>query len=310
MYAMVDYELLNRTPQYEEIVKRPGRSKYLQLQKQRFNPEPQPEYPDELKPMDVLGVDYVYGRSESTGGSLWVVGKHPDLFNYFMPEKWRYKQVNLSQRRQTYYVQSKDRIHLVWQVSRLGELASETAENTAQYEEMVRFGYNSPFEEFAYAQELRKRGMLTTYPRAIYRTGQEVQLPNCVVDESRFEHLKKLTTPDGQPLLRLDRDYILIWGYWRGLEDDQAPDETGYWTPIDVEQAAAKGLISQAFVAELVERQRRRLREAGYEDLTLRGSHILLSYIPEGPIKLDADGQVELRQCNFEMIRPVKPSYE
>jgi hypothetical protein len=30
-----------------------------------------------------MGVDYIYGRAESTGGILWVVGKDPDLFNYF-----------------------------------------------------------------------------------------------------------------------------------------------------------------------------------------------------------------------------------
>jgi hypothetical protein len=305
LYAMVDYELLNRTPEYEEHVKRPGRSKYLQLQKQRFKPEGRVEWPPGLSQTDVLGVDYVYGKAESTGGTLWVVGKLPELFSYFLPEKWRFKQVNLSQRRQTYYVQSKDRIHLVWEVSRLGELAQETDENRAIYERLVRYGFNTPFEEFAYALELRKRGMPTTYPRAIYRTGQEVQLPNCLVDEGRFEKLRGVKMPDGQPLLRLDRDYILIWGYWRGLEDEQAPGETGYWTPIDAEQAVAKGLIAPTLLPDLVARQCESLKRVGFEDLTLCGRHILLSYIPEGSIKLDESGQVELRQCNFEMVRPL-----
>ncbi len=305
LYGLVDYELLTRTPEYEEVVKKSSRSQYLQLQKTRFNP-PQPViFPVDLKPTAVLNVEYVYGRSESTGGSLWVVGKNPALFNYFLPEKWRYKQVNLSHRRQTYYVQSKDRIHLVWEVSRLGELLEERAEIRSRYEQIVRYGFNSPFEEFAFALELRRRGVSTTYPRAIYMTGQEVQLPTCVIDENRFEHLRKLQTPDGQPVLRLDRDYILIWGYWRGLEDEHAPDETGYWTPIDAGRAAAKGLIPAAELPRIVERHRDNLARAGFEDLTLNGEHILMSYIPEGAIKRDRTGEYELRQCNFEMVRRI-----
>ena len=34
-----------------------------------------------------MGVDYVYGEVESTGGALWVVGRDPVLFDYFLPEK-------------------------------------------------------------------------------------------------------------------------------------------------------------------------------------------------------------------------------
>lgn len=305
LYGLIDYELLQRTPPHEEVVKKSQRSRYLNLQKTRFSPPSKVTFPLDLKPTQVLGVHYVFGRSESTGGTLWVVGKDPELFNYFLPEKWRYKQVNLSHRRQTYYVQSKDRIHLVWEVSRLGEMPEERPENSVNYEQLIRFGFNSPFEEVAYALELKQRGIPTTYPRAIYMTGQESPLPNCIIDENRFEHLRNVLTPDGKPVLRLDRDYILIWGYWRGLEDHQAPEERGYWTPIDVTRAAAKGLIRQQELPEIIEQQRQRLAAVGYEDMTLSGEHILLSYIPEGAIKRGSDGNYELRQCNFEMLRKI-----
>ena len=303
MYGVIDYELLARTPQYEEAIKAQGRSRYLVLQSTRFTPPADVEYPAGVSPTNVLGVDYVYGRAESTGGRVWVVGRNPELFNYFLPERWRYKQVNLSHRRQTYYVQSKDRIHLVWEVSRVGELLQESPSLRSRYEAILRHGFNSPFEEVAYALELRKKGVLTTYPRAIYMTGQEVQLPNCVVDESRFESHRALVAPDGKPLLRLDRDYILIWGYWRGLEDIDAPTESRHLTPIDAARAAAKGLVSEKMLPEIIERHRANLAKAGYEDLTLNGEHILMSYIPEGPIKRDESGEFELRQCNFEMVR-------
>ena len=45
--------------------------------------------PAHLKAINLLGVDYIVGHAESTGGLLWVVGRDPDLFNYFLPERWR-----------------------------------------------------------------------------------------------------------------------------------------------------------------------------------------------------------------------------
>lgn len=304
MYGLVDYELLTRTPEYGESVKRVQRSRYLQLQKTRFDPG-DVEFPEDLAPTNVLGVDYVWGKAQSTGGSIWVVGKNPELFSYFLPEKWRFKQVNLSLRRQTYYVQTKDRIHLVWEVSRLGEIPLEGGQWDHRFEEIVRFGFNSPFEEFALALELQRRGIKVTYPRAIYMTGSELQAPTSIIDDNRYEKLAGHRAPDGEAMLRMDRDYIVIWGYWRGLEDDYATEEVGHWTPIDLTRAAAKGLISTRQLVEQIDRQRQRLAQAGFEDLTLNGNHILLSYIPEGKIKLDADGQYELRQCNFELVRPL-----
>ncbi len=47
------------------------------------------EMPAHLRATSVLGVDYIFGHAESTGGLLWVVGRDPDLFNYFLPERWR-----------------------------------------------------------------------------------------------------------------------------------------------------------------------------------------------------------------------------
>ena len=127
LYGLVDYELLNRTPEYEEVGEAAAKSRYLQLQKTRFAREPV-EFPVELRPTQVLGVDYVYGKAESTGGRLGGRARTPSCSLISFPEKWRFRQVKLSHRRQTYYVQSKDRIHLVWEVSRLGELLEDTAD--------------------------------------------------------------------------------------------------------------------------------------------------------------------------------------
>ncbi|MEF9438335.1 MAG: hypothetical protein L0922_06215, partial [Candidatus Mariimomonas ferrooxydans] len=85
-YSVVDYELLLRTPEYEEEVKYSRRHSYLDNQRDRFIPTPLPSH---LSYIEVFGVPYMYGHAESTGGHLWVVGKNARLFDYFLPERWR-----------------------------------------------------------------------------------------------------------------------------------------------------------------------------------------------------------------------------
>jgi hypothetical protein len=163
-------------------------------------------------------------------------------------------------------------------------------------------GYNSPFEEFAFALELQGKGVHTTYPRAIYATGQP---GGSVVDDRRFEQFKRTLSPEGLPVLQMEPDYITIWGYWRGLEDDHAPEDVGYWTPVDALQAWGKGIVTAPELEEIISRQRSILRNAGFEDVNLMGDHILLSYRPGGSLKKDEEGKTELRQCNMEMVRRI-----
>jgi hypothetical protein len=301
-YAIVDYELLERTSEHEDAVKRVARSDYLVRQRDRFNP-PKAAFPEHLHAGNVLGVDYVYGRSESTGGALWVVGKDPDLFAYFLPERWRWKQVVLSNTGQAYYVQTKDRIHLVWKVSRVGEVPPERWEgdDTASLKAQREHGYNAPFEKISLALEMAAKGVRTTYPRAIYMTGGG-KPDEAIADGRRFETFKDVRAPDGRPILPKDHDYITLFGYWRGREDNEAVDDFLLWTPINVAQAAAKGIITLSHADALVERHRCKLREAGFVDLNLKADHVLLSHIPGGPIKLEEDGTEELRHCNFELV--------
>ena len=306
VYGIVDYELLSRTPEYEEDVKRALRSRYLLLQRDRFAPTHEVVFPPESSPANVLGMDYVYGRAESTHGILWVVGKDPELFNYFLPERWRNKQIQLSSSGRTWYTTTKDRIHLVWKVSRVGDLPPGDLRD-AGYKRILLQGYNSPFEEFALALEMQRKGLKTVYPRAIYVTAQQCNTPSGVMDARRFYKFAKQKSPEGEPVLQIEPDYITIYGFWRGLEDDCAPDDTGYWTPVDAQQASVMGLITDEQLRQTIERQRQALAAAGYEDVNLKGDHILLSFIPGGAIKRDAGGEFELRQCNLEMVRRLNP---
>jgi hypothetical protein len=304
LYGLVDYELLARTPEHEENVKRALRSRYLLLQRDRFAPKHPVVFPPHTAPASVLGVDYVHGVAESTSGILWVVGRDPELFNYFLPERWRMKQIQLSSTARTWYARSKDRIHLVWKVSRVGDLPPGDPADPG-YRRILLQGYNSPFEEFALALEMRRKGLRTVNPRAIYVTAQQCNTPGGVMDARRFHQFAGILSPDGQPALQLEPDYIVIYGYWRGIDDDQALDDRGYWTPVDPQRAAELGLISRDQVGQIVERQRQNLAAAGFEDVNLKADHILLLFIPGGSIRRDASGEFELRHCNLEMVRKI-----
>ncbi len=300
-YALVDFELLARTPDHEESVKRQARSEYLYRQRDRFLRCPR-EFPSYLKPANILGVDYVFGRSEATKGVVWVCGDDPELFPYFLPERWRTPPVMLTDVGQTFYAQTKDRIHLVWKVSRAGEFPPGKLDD-AKARALLLQGYNAPFEEFAYAFEMARRGVKTIYPRAIYMTASPGEVAGTVLDSRPFTRMRELLSPEKKPVLPMDHDYVTIWGYWRGLEDDEAVTDNNLWTPIDAATARSKGLIDDASVLQILRGHEVSLRQAGFEDANLKPDHILLSYVPGGDFKRDSQGQLELRHCSFEMIR-------
>ncbi|HDO26089.1 MAG TPA: hypothetical protein ENG95_05565, partial [Nitrospirae bacterium] len=153
-YSVVDYELLLRTPGYEEQVKRSRRHSYLDDQRDRFKPTPLPGH---LSNTEIFGVPYIYGRAESTGGHLWVVGNNARLFDYFLPERWRKTpSLQLSGAKEVFYTITKDNIQLVWKTSLVGE--KPLGEDIEYDVKVKRFGINSPFEEFAIAHSLSRQG--------------------------------------------------------------------------------------------------------------------------------------------------------
>ncbi len=300
-YAIVDYELLARTPEHERAVGDAGRSLYLTLQRDRFNPPADLQMPPHLRPIKMLGADYIFGRAESTGGQLWVVGKDPRLFEFFLPERWRSKQTALSASGRTWYVRTKDMVHLVWKVARVGDLPVGDI-NDERYRKRLEHGYNTPFEKFAMALELERAGVPTVHPRAIYITGQQDSASD-EPDDRRFRQYREHLAPDGSPVLAPGHDFVTIWGYWRGYEDAQAPTAEINWSPIGAGQANQKGLITNAELADLLDRHAQHLHAAGFEDLNLGPDHVLLTFIPGGDFQRDVTRKFSIRHCNFEMVR-------
>ena len=300
VYALVDYELLERTPVYEQAVRSVNRQIYLRHMARRFDTSAAKPLPAHLKATNVLGVDYVFGHAESTGGLLWVVGKDPDLFNYFLPERWRRTpKQSLSTLNEVFYTRTKDNINLVWRVSRMGD---------APWRGGTReIGFNSPFEEFACALEMGKVGVRTIYPRAIYMTGHKAGDGRVIADPRRYEALAHLRTPDGLPAVSQDHEYITIWGFWNGPDEVLAVHDGQYYRGINAEQACQEKLISEEILAELLDRVSRRLTQFGFEDLNLKPDHLLISFGPDNQLVKDTLGKPEVRLCNFELVRRTQP---
>ncbi len=297
-YSVVDYELLLRTPLHEEEVKYSRRHSYLDDQRDRFIPTPLPPY---LESTEVFGVPYIHGHVESTGGQLWVVGRNPRLFDYFLPERWR-KTVSwrLSEDNEVFYTVTKDNVHIVWKTSRVGETPAG-GPSEEHNRKAAEYGFNSPFEEFAIAQFLLEHSAGTVYVRAIYMTGSEKMEQS--TDPRRYESHKGLTGADGNPILTENRNYISIRGYYNGSDSWVAQQKGQLYRPIDLVSARTKNLISHLEYRNIFGAVQKKLLSLGYDGSLLEGNDILLALDPTGAIVKDAAGDVDARICNFELIR-------
>ena len=303
LFGLVDFELLQRIPAQELKFKQDKRSEYLKRQRDRFSVEYPHKFPTYLKSVNFLGVDYVYGHVESTKGRLWVVGKDPYLFDYFLPERWeKIPKTKISVYTEMYYTLTKDNIHLAWKVSNVG-LMPDLDPFKEDEKKVLEHGYNSPFEEAALAVELSRKGLATIYPRAIYMTSLKTEIADNLFDNSRYENHEHLLTPDGLPILQKNYEYIMIWGYWNGPDEKLADQDGDYYEGINTLQAYRQGLISQEQYFQLLQIAKEKLMQTGVEDLNLRGNHLLISLDSKGNWIKDKHGQLELRICNFEFLK-------
>ncbi len=301
LYALVDFELLKRTDSHEKSFRAEKRQDYLVRQVRRF--EPREQFPLGLNAEQIMGVDYVFGQVESTGGSLWVVGRDPVLFDYFLPEKWRRTpRTRLAAAYQIYETVTKDNVHLVWRVSRVGQIPDADPYVRAE-KRILEYGFNSPFQELSIAMELSRNGLETTYPRAIYMTGGRSTISSSMVDNSRYESHAGLTTANGTPILCRQHEYLTIWGYWNGPDDVLAAKDEPVYKGIDALAAYREGRLSQRGYVRTMRAAKTRLAATGIEDLSLRGNHLILSIDQEQKLAIDEKGLPLFRICNFELLK-------
>jgi hypothetical protein len=302
----VDYELLERTPEREKIVRQKRRERYLTHMPKRFDEYAIAE--SSLRPMHIFDVPYLYSEVPSSKGRLWVVGNDPFLFDYFLPEKWRHaNRTRLSVHHAIFHKVSRDGIHLVLKTSKVGE--QPDADPFSERErKILAHGFNSPFEEVALALELNGKELPTIYPRAIYMTGSTTTISEQDFDDSRYGSHADIVIPDKhEPILKKHHDYITLWGYWNGSDEMLADYDGGYYTSLNALSAYRQGVISEVTYFAVMEKIRDKMIELGVEDLNLRGTHILLALNDNREIVTGKDRLPVTRICNFELLKRIEP---
>jgi len=297
-YSVIDYELLFRTPEHEDKVKATRRHCYLDDMKDRLEPTPLPSH---LSRTEILGVPYVFGHAESTGGRMWVVGRNARLFDYFLPERWRKTpSLGLSEFNEVFYTVTKDNIHLVWETSRVGEFPADSKFRPDEIAKIRHHGINSPFEEAAISQDLNSRGIHAVYVRAIYVTGSlKVEMS---VDPRRYRSHQDIVDIDGNPVLAAEHNYITIRGYYNGPDEWVPENEDQLLKPVDLVKAVHRNLINKKQSRDYLDMVIARLEKAGYDGSLLKANDLLLAVNARGEIVKDRSGEPDLIICNFETL--------
>ena len=288
-YALVDFELLQRTAEYQKIYKRNRREWYRRFLV-RSTSNPASQIPSNLGLVNIFGIDYVFGRT-TDGGLLWVVGKNCDLFDYFIPDRWRRTaRIKLSSQNEVYRTRTRDNINVVYRRSRVGSFPridplSEEGKRIREH------GYNSPFEEIVLAERLRQMGIPTTFPRAIYRTGHRSTKARYLRDSRRIDDHSSIVTPDNsnESILDADYDYYTIWDDFHGFGPDSRTKST---FNIGLEEALESELIKSEEVADIQARVQRMLGESQLEDERVEDYSFSVFLDEDGSVCRDKNGDL------------------
>jgi hypothetical protein len=97
----------------------------------------------------------------------------------------------------------------------------------------------------------------------------------------------------------------MFWGYWNGVAEMLEERNEGHLQPIDLSRACQRGLITHSLMNKLLESMAEQLRAAGYRDLTLKPSHLLLSLRHDQSLILDENGLPAIHICNFELMQTI-----
>ncbi|MBW2737116.1 MAG: hypothetical protein JRH20_32445, partial [Deltaproteobacteria bacterium] len=277
-YGLVDYELLERTHEHQLALTCRRHEAYDRQQRVLLGAADlasDAELPDYLTSHEVFGVPYLMGRTESTGGKLWVVGHEPDAFDLFLPERWRTTpQIRLWENHESFLTTSKDNLRLVWKVSRVGERPATAAFGGEAFR-VLAHGFNSPFEEVGMALWLLQHGISTILPRAIYQTGHRAQLDDSLFDPSRYRSHEGICSADGEPVLERRRNYISLWDCC-GVRAFSKGEPRPVMRSLNCDEARLMGLLSSAETQEVLSDLAERMLAVGIEPLRFLPSHVLV----------------------------------
>ncbi|HEY5961010.1 MAG TPA: hypothetical protein VIV60_30850 [Polyangiaceae bacterium] len=291
-YSMVDYELLVRTPEHEERTRKDRRRGYLDELSRR---EVSAKMPSNLSHDSVVGLDYVHGPVESTGGHLWVVGNNPNLFDFFLPERWRKTALwRLASDTEISYTITKDGVHLLWTPSRVGDAGPIQGNGLPR-------SYLSPFETFSTFRALSRAGVPVVAPRAIYCTG--TAKTEAIEDASAYTRLRDCRLSDGQQVLRSDRNYIMIFGFYAWVRGDGIPSHIPPAPrPAGLVNCYERGLLGSRELKGAVEFVQETIYEAGYDGNAVTADDLLVALDENDSLVRAGPGLPAVRLHDVELV--------
>ena len=165
--------------------------------------------------------------------------------------------------------------------------------------------FNSPFEEVGHVKALRTRSaeagtpILTKRPLAIYLTPQPEPAWRLGRHNSLFyahDHALKadqLSRPPGSQIeLDIQRDYVLLYEWVRGL---------------DAEQFHTAGLLPEQDMLDLTARAADEMQAQGYRVLDHKPKHLILRQRRRDGQLLRRHDTLVYALVDFELLQPIKP---
>lgn len=120
---------------------------------------------------------------------------------------------------------------------------------------------------------------------------------------SIVESSNKLIRGMGVQNLRLGPEHILLtYGEDEMLKKSDS-GEFNVTFAMDALRLRNFGIITQDAYHKIMRGHDERMKAAGFEDINLHGTHLLLGVSPEGSVVVDEDKKPAVTHCNFEFVR-------
>lgn len=258
----------------------------------------------------IQGVDYYHAQLED-GGDLFLTRfglpfqalLHPDNWlstPWFEAHRRRLRGTSTIYRTQSQTVEGRA-LELVVRFNRMGE---DLPVDTVTRDCYTHAEFNSPFEEIAEVMALRAARLgpdrliiSTKRPLAIYSPPTRLQLWQTGRIESRIS-AKQARLHDYT--LDILRPYILVYGWIKGIDVQDAADEFGI------------GVSSrEKFLAQTMAEVEQELSQVGFRVLDMKPAHIIVRFTPGGQLLRRKNGRLVYALIDYELLeRETPPAQE